>query len=329
MLQSTDTPLREASKMNNTYLLDASIIIVNFNTRQLTLDCLQSVYASSTSYSYEVIVVDNASYDGSVEAIRKAYPQIRLIANNDNTGFAVANNQGMKIAKGRYILLLNSDTVVQLDTLQTMIGFMDRHPEMGASGCKVILPDGSLDKACKRGFPTPSASFYYAFGISRLFPDRPKFNQYQLEHLSPDDEYPVDCLVGAFMLVRRETIDQVGGLDETFFMYGEDIDWCYRIKEAGWGIFYYPRTYIVHYKGGSARRKPLKITYEFHRAMWVFHRKHYAKKYNLLTNTAVWMGISLKFTLSLLRSKLSPPSRQVRTETRLRAENEASSEVNP
>lgn len=323
MLQLTDTPLREVSK-----LIDASIIIVNYNTRQLTLDCLASVYASQSSYQYELIVIDNASHDCSVEAIREAYPDVQLIANQNNTGFAVANNQGMEIAKGRYVLLLNSDTVVQPDTLHTMIYFMDRHPEMGASGCKVILPDGSLDKACKRGFPTPSASFYYAFGISRLFPDRPKFNQYQLGHLSPDDEYPVDCLVGAFMLVRRETIEQVGGLDETFFMYGEDIDWCYRIKEAGWGIFYYPRTYIVHYKGGSARRKPLKITYEFHRAMWVFHRKHYAKKYNRLTNTAVWMGISLKFTLSLLRSKLSPPYRQGQTTTRMRAENEASSEVN-
>ncbi|WP_090811943.1 glycosyltransferase family 2 protein [Paenibacillus sp. 276b] len=309
-------------------MVDVSIIIVNYNTRQLTLDCLASVYASQISYQYEIIVLDNASRDDSVQAIQKAYPDVRMIANNDNTGFAVANNQGMKVAKGRYILLLNSDTVVQPDTLQTMVGFMDRRPEMGASGCKVILPDGSLDKACKRGFPTPSASFYYAFGISRLFPERPKFNQYQLGHLSPDDEYPVDCLVGAFMLVRRETIEQVGGLDETFFMYGEDIDWCYRIKEAGWGIFYYPRTYIVHYKGGSARRKPLKITYEFHRAMWVFHRKHYAKKYNSITNAAVWMGISLKFTLSLLSSKLSLPSRQGKTAPRMRAENEVSSEVN-
>ncbi|MFC9711225.1 glycosyltransferase family 2 protein [Paenibacillus sp. NPDC056933] len=310
-------------------MVDVSIIIVNYNTRQLTLDCLESVYASITSYSYEIIVVDNASRDDSVQAVRKAYPQVQLIVNRDNTGFAKANNQGMKVTKGRYILLLNSDTIVHPDTLHTMISFMDRHPEMGASGCKVILPDGSLDKACKRGFPTPSASFYYAFGISRLFRDQPKFNQYQLGHLSPDDEYPVDCLVGAFMLVRRETIEQVGGLDETFFMYGEDIDWCYRIKEAGWGIFYYPRTYIVHYKGGSARRKPLKITYEFHRAMWVFHRKHYAKKYNPFTNAAVWMGISLKFTLSLLRSKLSPPVRPGQTVTRMRAENEVSSEVNP
>ncbi|WP_145324265.1 glycosyltransferase family 2 protein [Paenibacillus xylanexedens] len=329
MIETVDLSLRGKSKNNSSYDPDISIIIVNFNTRQLTLDCLASVYASQTFYQYEVIVIDNASHDGSVEAIREVYPDVQLIANQNNSGFSVANNQGMEVAKGRYILLLNSDTVIQSDTLHTMIYFMDRHPEMGASGCKVILPDGSLDKACKRGFPTPSASFYYAFGISRLFPDRPKFNQYQLGHLSPDDEYPVDCLVGAFMLVRRETIEQVGGLDETFFMYGEDIDWCYRIKEAGWGIFYYPRTYIVHYKGASARRKPLKITYEFHRAMWVFHRKHYAKKYNPLTNAVVWVGISLKFTLSLLRSKLSLPSRQGQTATRMRAENEASSEVNP
>jgi len=308
MVETADVPLRGGLENNNNYDSDVSIIIVNYNTRQLTLDCLASVYKSITSYQYELIVVDNASHDGTVEAIRDTYPEVRLIANRDNTGFAVANNQGMEIAKGRYILLLNSDTVVKKDTLDIMIEFMDSHPEMGASGCKVILPDGSLDKACKRGFPTPSASFYYAFGISRMFPERPKFNQYQLGHLSPDDEYPVDCLVGAFMLVRRETIDQVGGLDETFFMYGEDIDWCYRIKEAGWGIYYYPRTYIVHYKGASARRKPMKIIYEFHRAMWVFHRKHYAKRYGVLTNTAVWLGISLKFSLSLIRNKLVRPA---------------------
>nr|WP_154894976.1 glycosyltransferase family 2 protein [Paenibacillus xylanexedens] len=327
MVETADVPLRGGLENNNTYDSDVSIIIVNYNTRQLTLDCLASVYKSITSYQYELIVVDNASHDGTVEAIRDAYPEVRLIANRDNTGFAVANNQGMEIAKGRYILLLNSDTVVQKDTLDIMIGFMDSHPELGASGCKVILPDGSLDKACKRGFPTPSASFYYAFGISRMFPDRPQFNQYQLGHLSPDDEYPVDCLVGAFMLVRRETIDQVGGLDETFFMYGEDIDWCYRIKEAGWGIYYYPRTYIVHYKGASARRKPMKIIYEFHRAMWVFHRKHYAKRYGILTNTAVWLGISLKFSLSLIRNKLIRPAAQKELSSRGAEVRETSSEV--
>lgn len=286
--------------------MDLSILIVNYNTRQLTLDCLRSVYDSETVYSYEVIVVDNASRDGSVEAIRAEYPEVVLIANQENTGFAKANNQGMAIAQGRYVLLLNSDTVVQPDTFQIMVSYMDEHPELGASGCKVILPDGSLDKACRRGFPTPSASFYYAFGFSKLFPNHPRFNQYQLGFLDPNETYPVDCLIGAFMLVRKETIRQVGGLDETFFMYGEDVDWCYRIKQVGWGIHYHPATYIVHYKGASSRRKPFKIIYEFHRAMWVFHRKHYLRNYSWVTNAAVYCGISLKFLLSLAKNKLLP-----------------------
>lgn len=286
--------------------MDVSILIVNYNTRQLTLDCLRSVYASETEFTYEVIVIDNDSKDDSVQAIRQEFPLVKLIENTENTGFAKANNQGMAAAQGRYVLLLNSDTVIQRDTLQTMVAFMDRNPITGASGCKIILPDGSLDKACKRGFPTPSASFYYAFGLSKLFPNEPRFNQYQLGYLDPDQEYPVDCLVGAFMLVRRETIEQVGGLDETFFMYGEDIDWCYRIKQAGWGIHYYPRTTIVHYKGGSARRRPFKIIYEFHRAMILFHRKHYRKKYNILVNGAVYAGVGLKMLLALLTNRLKP-----------------------
>lgn len=196
--------------------VDVSILILNYNTCRLTMDCLRSVYDSETSYSYEIILVDNNSQDDSVEMISKEFPEVLLIANSENVGFAKGNNQGMEVASGRYVLLLNSDTVIRKDTLETMLAFMDSRLDLGASGCKVILPDGSLDKACRRGFPTPSASFYYAFGFSKLFPDRPKFNGYQLGYLDPDDEYPVDCLVGAFMLLRRETIEQVGGLDETF-----------------------------------------------------------------------------------------------------------------
>ncbi|WP_342479113.1 glycosyltransferase family 2 protein [Paenibacillus sp. FSL H7-0350] len=287
--------------------VDVSILILNYNTCRLTMDCLRSVYDSETSYSYEIILVDNNSQDDSVETISKEFPEVLLIANSENVGFAKGNNQGMEVASGRYVLLLNSDTVIRKDTLETMLAFMDSRPDLGASGCKVILPDGSLDKACRRGFPTPSASFYYAFGFSKLFPDRPKFNGYQLGYLDPDDEYPVDCLVGAFMLLRRETIEQVGGLDESFFMYGEDLDWCYRIKEAGWGIYYYPQTSIVHLKGGSARRRPFKIVYEFHRAMILFHKKHYSSRYNSMINGAVYAGVGVKFTLSLLRNALIAP----------------------
>lgn len=286
--------------------MDLSILIVNYNTCQLTVDCLRSVFASETEYTYEVILIDNNSKDESVQTIRELFPQVKLIENTENTGFAKANNQGMEVAEGRYMLLLNSDTIIQQDTIQTMVAFMDYNPIIGASGCKIVLPDGSLDKACKRGFPTPSASFYYAFGLSKLFPNKPEFNQYQLGYLNPDVEYPVDCLVGAFMLVRRETIEQVGGLDETFFMYGEDIDWCYRIKQAGWGIHYYPRTTIIHYKGGSARRRPFKIIYEFHRAMILFHRKHYRQKYNIFVNGAVYAGVGFKLLLSLLTNRFKP-----------------------
>ncbi|PUA39884.1 glycosyl transferase family 2 [Paenibacillus elgii] len=283
--------------------MDLSIIILNYNTRELTLNCLKSIYLSETTYTYEVILIDNNSRDNSVEAIREAFPSVHLICNDVNVGYSKANNQGMRVAKGRYVLLLNSDTVIQSDTLHTMIQFMDQHENIGAAGCKVVLPDGALDKACRRGFPTPSASFYYAFGFSKLFPDNPKFNQYQLTHLDQNKDYPVDCLVGAFMMVRKEAIDQVGMLDEQFFMYGEDIDWCYRIKQGGWNIYYYPYTQIIHYKGASSRRKPFKIIYEFHRAMYLFHQKHYRMNYSFLVNFLVYSGITVKFLASLLLNR--------------------------
>jgi GT2 family glycosyltransferase len=279
--------------------MDISIIILSYNTCELTLNAIASVYDSETSFSYEIIVVDNLSSDSSVAEIRNRYPSVIMVENPSNDGFSKGNNIGIKSAVGRYILLLNSDTIIGSDTLQTMVAFMDRNLSVGAAGCKIILPDGSLDKACKRGFPTPSASFYYAFGISKLFPNVPRFNQYQLGYLDPDQDYAVDCLVGAFMLVRRQAIDQVGLLDEDFFMYGEDIDWCYRIKQGGWEIHYYPHTQIVHHKGASSRRKPFKIIYEFHRAMYLFHRKHYQQRYNFMINGFVYLGVFVKFVLSL------------------------------
>jgi len=284
--------------------MDLSIIIVNYNTKQLTLDCISSVFQSITSYRYEVILIDNASSDGSVEAIQDQFPEVKIISNNENTGFSRANNQGIQIAGGSYVLLLNSDTVIEATTLDTMIRYMETHPKVGASGCKLILPDGTLDDACKRGFPTPLASFYYAFGFSKRHPSDPKYNQYKLTHLDPDQEHVVDCLVGAFMMVREEVIEQVGGLDEEFFMYGEDIDWCYRIKDAGWKITYYPKTTVIHYKGASSRKKPNKIIYEFHRAMVLFHRKHYARKYSFAVNGLVYMGITTKFLIAFIKNLL-------------------------
>lgn len=286
-------------------MIDLSIIIVNYNTKQLTLNCLKSVYESVTNYSYEVILIDNASRDDSVSVIQEQFPQVRLIPNTENLGFAKANNQGMRIAEGRYVLLLNSDTVIEPDTLGIMIRFMDDDPTVGASGCKVLLPDGSLDKACRRGFPTPLATLFYVSKLSKLFPKNPKINAYHREDLDPNESYPIDCLVGAFMMVRREAIEQVGLLDENFFMYFEDTDWCYRLKEAGWTNYYYPKTTILHYKRASSRNKPMWITYEFHRAMTLFYNKHYRSKYPIWVTGLMYVGICAKFAISITLNAVS------------------------
>jgi GT2 family glycosyltransferase len=282
--------------------MDVSIIIVNYNTRKLTLECIESIYQSKMPSQFEIYVVDNASSDGSIEAICKAFPYVKIIANKENVGFSKANNQAILESKGRYVLLLNSDTIVLENTISYIVDFMDTNIEAGATGCKVVLPDGTLDKACHRGFPTPEASLYYMLGLAKKLPNNPRFNGYHKGYLNMDETHEIDCLVGAFMIVRRETIDEVGMLDETYFMYGEDIDWCYRIKGAGWKIYYNPNVEIVHYKGASSRRKPNKVVYEFHRAMFLFHGKHLAKDYNFLINVFVYLGITLKFAMAVLNN---------------------------
>jgi GT2 family glycosyltransferase len=286
-------------------MVDLSIIIVNFNTKRLTMQAVQSIFDSHTSYSIEVIVVDNASSEiGLPEELQHQFPQVIFLQNARNLGFSKANNRGIQMAKGRYILLLNSDTKVETDTFQIMLDYMESQSNVGAGGCKVLLSDGSLDKACKRGFPTPEASLNYLLGLHKFFPTAPRFNQYQLGHLSPEQEHEVDSLVGAFMIVRREAMEQVGLLDEDFFMYGEDIDWCYRIKQAGWNIRYYPMAKILHLKGASSKKKPVKIIYEFHRAMYLFYNKHYKRKYPFWVTGLVYAGVSIKLVLSLMRNKL-------------------------
>ena len=284
--------------------MDLSIVIVNYNTEKLTLECIASVYKSHLPYTFEIFVVDNHSSDNSVEAIKKHYPKVKLIENQENVGFSKANNQAITQAQGRYILLLNSDTIVKENTLAAMTQYMDNHMDVGAAGCEVVLSTGELDQACHRGFPTPQASFYYMSGLAKKYPNSPKYNSYHKSYLNMKEIHEIDCLVGAFMLVRKEAIDQVGMLDEEFFMYGEDIDWCYRIKEAGWGIIYNPTVSIIHYKGASSRKKPFKIVYEFHRAMYLFHKKHYAKKYSIFVNGIVYAGIATKLSMELVKNKM-------------------------
>lgn len=265
--------------------IDLSIVILNYNTVELTRKCLETVFASELgAYTMEVIVCDNGSTDGSVEMITKEFPQVVFINNKNNLGFAAGNNPGIKRAQGRYVLLLNTDTEVPPKTLATMITFMDKNPGVGASTCKLLLPDGTMDPACHRGFPTPWVAFTYMSKLEKLFPKTRLFGEYHQGYKGFDTIHEVDCIVGAFFLVRREVVRQVGLLDEEFFMYGEDIDWAYRIRKAGWKIMFNPTVTILHKKKQSGRSNILRkrrVTTEvyFHRYNWLFYKKHYAPIY--------------------------------------------------
>jgi len=280
--------------------MDLSVIIVNYNTCELTTQALASVFNTTSGLVFEVFVVDNDSQDESVETIRKYYPQVRIIENKANLGFAAANNQAIELASGQYILLLNSDTIVQDDCLSKCIDYLSQHPKVGALGCRVLLSDGQLDHACKRGFPTPQASLFYFLKLHKVFPHSHYFGQYTLDYIPVDAISEVDGLTGAFMMVRKETIEEIGLLDETFFMYGEDLDWCYRIKAAGWKIVYYPEYTIIHLKGGSGGRKSSKSIYEFHQSMIIFYNKHYAQQYPAWVRYMIYGAIKFRYLLDLL-----------------------------
>ncbi|MCC7553657.1 MAG: glycosyltransferase family 2 protein [Methanobacteriaceae archaeon] len=278
--------------------MDLSIVIVNYKTFELTKNTINSILNQKIDFSYEIIVVDNASNDGSLEKLEKYFKKfdVNFIANSLNTGFASANNIGFKNSKGKYILTLNSDTVVKENTLNLLYKFIEKNKDIGAVGCKILLPNGSLDKACKRTFPNLKNSFYRLFHI----PNNDKnINNYNLDNLSDEDIYEIDSLSGAFMFIRSEALNQVGFFDESFFMYGEDIDLCYRIKKANWKIYYYGKAEIIHYKGSSSKKKKTKLIYEFYRAMYIFYNKHYKKENSFFTNFIVYFGILILFLIKL------------------------------
>lgn len=282
--------------------MDLSIVIVNYNTKDLLKQTIESVINNTKGIEYEIWVVDNSSKDGSVEMVQEEFKSVKLIASKENLGFPKGNNVAIKKATGRYILLLNSDTKVIGDNLQNCVAYMDKHKDIGALGCKVELPDGTLDHACKRGFPTPEASLYYFLKLNKIMKNRKKYGAYTAEYLGEDEVGEVDALMGAFMMIPRTVVDKVGMLDEEFFMYGEDIDWCYRIKEAGYKIMYYPKEKIIHFKGSSSKKKKAKTTYEFHRAMILFYRKHYNDKYNIFIKILVYIGVALRMILSMIKN---------------------------
>jgi O-antigen biosynthesis protein len=281
-----------------------SVIIVNYNVRDFLHHALVSLQKAMKGIRGEIIVVDNASDDGSNEMVRRRFPTVQLIASKINLGFAKANNLGLNRARGKFLLLINPDTLVQEDTLRVMINFFQENPDVGLAGCKVLNPDGTFQLACRRSFPRPWVAFAKMVGLSGLFPNSRLLGRYNLTYLSPDETYELDAVSGSFMMVRREAYEQVGGLDEDFFMYGEDLDWCYRIQQAGWKNYYVHSTQIIHYKGESTKRSSLDEIRTFYQAMHLFVQKHFSrsKLFALLIRTA----ISISSRLAMLKAILRP-----------------------
>ncbi|HEX8384931.1 MAG TPA: glycosyltransferase family 2 protein, partial [Rubricoccaceae bacterium] len=269
-------------------LVDVSVVIVTYNVREFLEQALESVEQASGGLVVETFVVDNDSADGTADRVRARFPDVHLIANESNVGFATANNQAIRRARGRYVLVLNPDTLLQEDTLRTLVAFMDARPDAGAVGPRILNPDGTFAPESRRAFPTPAVAFYRISGLGRLFPTSPRFGRYNLTHLPADVDAEVDALSGSCMMVRRAAVldeapptdgdppprGAAGLFDEDFFMYGEDLDWCYRIQQAGWRIHYTPRTQIIHYKGESTKKGDLRYVLLFYGAMLRFVEKH-------------------------------------------------------
>ena len=264
--------------------MQLSIIIVNYNVRYFLEPCLKTVREAVKGLDAEVIVVDNASSDDSVKMVREKFPWVRLIVNEENVGFSKANNRGIRESKGKYVLLLNPDTLVQENSFTSCYKFMESHPDAGAVGVRMLDGSGTFLPESKRGFPSPFVAFSKATGLSVLFPRSERFNKYHLGYLPEDETHEVDVLTGAFMFLRREVLDKIGLLDEEFFMYGEDIDLSYRIVQAGYKNYYFPETNIIHYKGESTKKGSLNYVMTFYKAMIIFARKHFhgSRKKNLV-----------------------------------------------
>ncbi len=278
-----------------------SIIIVNYNVEHFLEQCLHSVFKAAANIPLEVTVVDNSSVDGSVMMLQKKFPQVKLIVNEKNVGFSAANNQGIKEAKGEYVLLLNPDTVVQEDTFEKSIKFMDERKEAGALGVMMLDGKGNFLPESKRGLPTPSVAFYKVFGFAALFPGSKTFGKYHLGYLDKNKTHEVDVLAGAFMLIRKSVLDKTGLLDETFFMYGEDIDLSYRITLAGYKNYYFPETRIIHYKGESTKKSSVNYVLVFYNAMAIFAKKHFAKDQAKLFSLLIYFAIGMRAGAALLK----------------------------
>ncbi len=257
--------------------MELSVIIVSFNVRYYLKQCLISVIKASENIDYEIFVIDNNSVDDSCLMIEKEFPEIVLIKNKTNIGFSAANNKAIKLAKGRFILLLNPDTLVENDTFTKCINFIDTHPDAGAVGVRMINGEGKFLRESKRSLPTPGTAFFKTFGFSYLFPRSRLFNMYYLSHIDSFETCQADVISGAFMFMRRETLNKTGLLDEDFFMFGEDIDLSYRFSQAGYNNYYFPDAQIVHFKGRSSAKDNSSDLLHFYKAMRIYLWKRHSE----------------------------------------------------
>lgn len=299
------------------------IVIVNYRTKELLRDCLRSIRDSEGDLAVTTCVVDNASGDDSVAMVRAEFPEVVVIEQPQNKGYAFANNVGMRHFGFRdeagqeaapdapdFLLLLNPDTLLPPTALAEMVAFMQARPDCGAAGPKLIRADGSLDKACRRSFPSPEVSFWRLTGLSFLLPKHPRFGRYNLTFIDDNQTVEVDSVVGAFMLMRRAALRDAGLFDETFFMYGEDLDLAYRIKAAGWRVWYNAAVTVLHYKGSSSKQRSTQSIFHFYDAMRIFHQKHYAVTLPALINWLISAGIWALCGLNLARNALRAPEQK-------------------
>lgn len=279
-------------------MIKLSIIFVNWKTRDLTRDALASVYKETLGINIEVIVVDNNSGDGSVEMIKKEFPQVVLIESKDNLGFGKANNQALKIAQGDYLMFLNTDVVVLDGALNKMVDYLDEHADVMMVGPRLLNKDLTFQHACRRMLPNPMNSFFHLFGLTKIFKNSKFINEYKQYAVDPEITGPTEALSGAAMMFCKQVYNEIGGFDERFFMYGEDLDFCKRVLDKGWKTVYVSDAKIIHFGGQSSGKRRIKSLINFYEAMWLYYKKHF--KYNFLINLLVWLGIKIRMILALI-----------------------------
>jgi len=297
--------------------VDVSVVIVNWNTRDILGDCLRTIYEQTRSAAFEVIVVDNASQDGSPEMVRTDYPQAMLLANGTNVGYAAANNQGIRTARGRYILVLNSDTLILDGAIDRIVDFADSHPRAGVLGCRVRNPDGTLQPTCFM-FPSAFNSFLSAFYLNKLFPRSRLLGREAMSWWDRNDVREVQVVTGCFMLIRREALDEVGLMDERFFMYAEETDWCYRFGKAGWQVMFTPVAEIVHLGGQSTAKRSEEMLVQLRLSILKFVRKNQGRAAGAVVclNTILFLALRIPVWMAI---HVLVPGKRKQASTRIRA----------